>query len=375
MNYDQGIDKILAQMDNKNQEGTEEADQNGGNAEYQDNDEYVNFVMRELISGHESLDFSDTSDATPPASSEVIQPSSAPIPQQEANQVAVSSVTFDSSAASRVHYNTSWPVTASYMTNGKQVLILSHPLPAAATPAGQPASAPESTVASFTGQPIATAFLEGQQVLVPGIINQQPQNVIFTAQAPVVSQPHAANGVVVASAANSQNVIIANPAPAATATVADQTIVRSQTSEWTAAAPSVAAAAVVTPPSVKPAGAESKKRKLYEAAQFEDPEMERRRKNAQNAKNHRDKTKLRIQELTEELRQSRQETADAQAQVKRLKTELDQQKADKTTQREELMREIQNLRQENESLRAQEQAMVQQDKLGFQDFDVNQFFK
>lgn len=374
MKFNKTIDELLAQMDNKNQDCAEEAGQDGGNAEYLENDEYVNFVMKELISGNVSL---DANDATPP-SSVAIQPPSAANPHQEANlvdhQVGVSSVTADSSTASAVHYNTAWPLTASYMSNGNQVVILTNPLPTPATPAGQTAAAaaaaPEATGSTSTGVPFAATFLEGKHVVVPGIIDQKPQNVIFATQAPMVSQPHTSNALVVA-AANPQNMIIANPVGAAVATVAGQTIARSQTSDWTAAVPS---AALATPASSKPADTESKKRKLYEEAEFQDPAMEKRRRNAQNAKNHRDKTKLRIQELTEELNQSRQETAESQAQVKRLEAEVDRLKKEKA-QEEELTKEIQALKQENARLKAQEQAMVQQDKLGLQDFDLNQFFK
>ncbi|KAK7087103.1 hypothetical protein SK128_001404, partial [Halocaridina rubra] len=82
-----------------------------------------------------------------------------------------------------------------------------------------------------------------------------------------------------------------------------------------------------------PQTSSSRKRKLYEEDEFSDPELEKKRQNAMNARNHREKTKKTIQDLKDKLLGVEEE-------------------------REKYRKENKKLRQENEDLKGKYKALL-----------------
>lgn len=114
---------------------------------------------------------------------------------------------------------------------------------------------------------------------------------------------------------------------------------------------------------------ESRKRKLYEEDAFADPEMERKRQNAINAKRHRDARKQDVQVLQNEKQILQNE--------KEVLEKKNEQLMNQIMHAIQVQKDIEELRKENENLKQQlqafqqqqEQNSLQQEKLGVSLFD------
>lgn len=128
-----------------------------------------------------------------------------------------------------------------------------------------------------------------------------------------------------------------------------------------------------------PGPSNGKKRKLYELDQIiDDPVLEKKRRNALNAKNHRDKTKNKIAALTDELESVKGERDNLSVENQLVKTEIEQVKLKAQRERDALLKEIISLREENARLRQQQNVVqqqqeqhLQQEKIGMLDlYDI-----
>lgn len=119
---------------------------------------------------------------------------------------------------------------------------------------------------------------------------------------------------------------------------------------------------------------ESRKRKLYEEDAFADPEMERKRQNAINAKRHRDARKRDVQVLQNEKQILQNE--------KEVLEKKNEQLMNQIMHAIQVQKDIEELRKENENLKQQLQAFqqqqqqeqnnsLQQEKLGVSLFDFD----
>lgn len=116
---------------------------------------------------------------------------------------------------------------------------------------------------------------------------------------------------------------------------------------------------------------ESRKRKLYEEDAFADPEMERKRQNAINAKRHRDARKQDVQVLQNEKQILQNE--------KEVLEKKNEQLMNQIMHAIQVQKDIEELRKENENLKQQLQAFqqqeqnnsLQQEKLGVSLFDFD----
>lgn len=119
---------------------------------------------------------------------------------------------------------------------------------------------------------------------------------------------------------------------------------------------------------------ESRKRKLYEEDAFADPEMERKRQKAINAKRHRDARKQDVQVLQNEKQILQNE--------KEVLEKKNEQLMNQIMHAIQVQKDIEELRKENENLKQQLQAFqqqqqqeqnnsLQQEKLGVSLFDFD----
>lgn len=116
---------------------------------------------------------------------------------------------------------------------------------------------------------------------------------------------------------------------------------------------------------------ESRKRKLYEEDAFADPEMERKRQKAINAKRHRDARKQDVQVLQNEKQILQNEKEVLEKENEELRNQ--------NLHAIQIQKDIEELRKENENLKQQlqafqqqqEQNSLQQEKLGVSLFDFD----
>lgn len=115
---------------------------------------------------------------------------------------------------------------------------------------------------------------------------------------------------------------------------------------------------------------ESRKRKLYEEDAFADPEMERKRQNAINAKRHRDARKQDVQVLQNEKQILQNEKEVLEKKNEELMNQI-MHAIQVQKDIEELRKENEDLKQQLQAFQQQEQNSLQQEKLGVSLFDFD----